>query len=1108
MPKLEIPTTELQVSSNFSFLQGASHPEELVRTAALLGYKSIAITDNNSIAGIIRAYKASRECGIRLIVGAKLTLFNNIQILAYPLCRAGYGNLCKILTKGKLRSEKGTTSIFPADILPHLDNLSLTFIPPCYYGDSVASLTIDAELDRSFQQAIASIISQAQTTKYYSIAITNSFTNNYDYKLKSAEAYSKLFNLPLVVTNDIQFHTSDRSPLHNILCCIRNKFTIKDAGYGLSQNSERYLKPPKEIGRIYRLYPEAIKRAEFIAKQTVGFSLDQLKYEYPLEVCPEDEPPINYLKRLVEDGMRERFPTGIPERVHHNLLSELRLIEELKYEKYFLTCYDIVKFARSREILCQGRGAAANSAVCYALGITAVDPSRIDLLFARFISKERQEPPDIDIDFEHERREEVIQYIYHKYGRDRAGLVCEVITYRHRSAVRDVGKALGFPEDKVDKLAKRVHRWLGSKITVEDLREVGLSKEIKRVNLLVHLTEQLIGFPRHLGQHVGGFVISKEPLYETVPISNARMDQRTIIEWDKDDIEELGILKIDVLALGMLSCIRKALSLISKNRVTRGESPIELYQIPAEDPQTYEMICRADTVGVFQIESRAQMSMLPRLKPRCFYDLVIEVAIVRPGPIQGDMVHPYLRRRSGQEKVNFPDEKVKQILGKTLGVPLFQEQAMRLAIVLANFTPGEAEQLRRAISAWKRNKELIATFERRVIEGMVKSGYTHQFATACMQQIKGFSEYGFPESHAASFALLVYASAWIKCHYPAEFTASLLNSQPMGFYQPAQLIADLTKYNNSNQGFISSRQVAVEDKNPSPIKETISELTHKSNINVLPIDVNYSDWDCVVKCNHNGSQSLQLGLRLVSGLGKAQAQIICQAVRNKRARSDATYTSVESLWRDVAALGVRRCTLEALARADAFNSYNLNRREALWKIRGLPQKVTPLDLMLKDVTSNNGRPHKDSSQILLPLASKKEDLFKDYLSTGFSLKGHPLTLLRQTLSRHGAITTGELKEQVSNLKQARASNGPKLSIAGLIVIRQKPGTAKGMVFLTIEDEFGTANLIIKPKVYELCRSTILNSRVIYAEGIPDGTTYAAYLDVQRLISLDKMLMAA
>lgn len=1106
MSKLIIPTTELQAISNFSFLRGASHPEDLVKTAARLGYTSIAIADYNSIAGIIRAYKAARDVGIRLVVGARLILINHVQILAYPVNRTGYGNLCKILTRGKRRSEKGITRIFINDILENLDGLALTFIPPCYYSDSIANSTYDRDLDLSFKQTVDAICKHSISTEYFSVAITNSFTNNYEHKMRISEAFGAIFRLPLMVVNDIQFHISDRSPLHNILCCIREKTSIDKVGYRLAQNSERYLKAPKEIARIYAIYPDALRRAEYIAKLTEGFSLSELRYEYPLEVCPDDEPPITYLTKLVEMGMRERFPKGVPERVRFNLLSELRLIEELKYEKYFLTCYDIVQFARSKGILCQGRGAAANSAVCYALGITAVDPSRIDLLFARFISKERQEPPDIDIDFEHERREEVIQYIYTKYGRDRAGLVSEVITYRHRSAVRDIGKALGLSENKVDVLAKRIHRWLGSKLSFQDIKEVGLSKEFRKINLLIQLTEQLIGFPRHLGQHVGGFVISKEPLYETVPISNARMEQRTIIEWDKDDIEELGILKIDVLALGMLSCIRKALTKISAYRTAIGDAPIELYQIPAEDKKTYDMICQADTVGVFQIESRAQMSMLPRLKPRCFYDLVIEVAIVRPGPIQGDMVHPYLRRRSGKERVNFPDEKVRQILGKTLGVPLFQEQAMRLAIVLANFTPGEAEQLRRAISAWKRNKELIATFERRVIHGMVNSGYSAQFAAACMQQIKGFSEYGFPESHAASFALLVYASAWIKCHYPAEFTAALLNSQPMGFYQPAQLIADLTHYGGTrgDRAQLPDRVSLKEDPAIEPRSASMNiTCNNRSLINIMPVDINYSDWDCEVKYHDNGSQALQLGLRLVNGLGQSQAQLISQAVKRKLSVTGKLYSSIQELWRDIVHLGVRRGSLEALARADAFKSLNLSRREALWEIQSLPQKATPLDLRLKDVTCRNR-----NRQILLPLASKKEELFKDYLSTGFSLKGHPLTLIRESLSKNGAITTSELKEHVSNINQANSKNKAKLAIAGLIVIKQKPSTAKGMVFLTIEDEFGIANLIIKPDIYESYRSIILHSRIIYAEGSPDGSTHAAYLNVERAISLDKLLIAA
>jgi error-prone DNA polymerase len=778
------------------------------------------------------------------------------------------------------------------------------------------------------------------------------------------------------------------------------------------------------MARLFDDCPKAVTRTLEIARRAAAFSLDELRYQYPQEICPPGKSPIAHLRELTWHGAREHYPDGIPQPVRDRLEHELELIEELDYARYFLTVHDLVLFARSRGILCQGRGAAANSAVCYCLGVTAVDPDRIDLLFERFVSRERNEPPDIDIDFEHERREEVIQYIYRKYGRDRAALTAEVITYRGRSAVREVGKALGLSLDCVDRLSKSLDWWDFDALNLDRLREMGFNPADPTIQQLFCLLRELVGFPRHLSQHVGGFVITRDALSELVPIENAAMPDRTVIEWDKDDIDAMGMLKVDVLGLGMLTCIRKAFALVND----RGDSDIHLSlsTVPPEDPVVYDMICAADTIGVFQIESRAQMSMLPRLRPRCFYDLVIEVAIVRPGPIQGDMVHPYLRRRNGEEPVSFPDEAVREVLGKTLGVPLFQEQAMRLAIVAAGFTPDEADQLRRAMAAWRRKGDRMAYFGRRLIEGMTERGYPREFAERCFRQIQGFSEYGFPESHAASFALLVYVSSWLKKYHPAAFAAALINSQPMGFYAPAQIVRD-------------ARDHGVE---------------------VRPVDVNRSAWDCTLE---GTPAALRLGMRLVRSLREDEAQMVAEAVR-----TNGPFRSIEVLWRRS---GVRVTALRALAAADAFGSMGLDRQQALWRVRALCEERMPLF----DGEMPNDEEKEEESETL-PWITEPRKVIQDYAATGLSLKAHPVSFIREDLERCGAVPAVELADT------GKWPHGSRVAVGGVVLVRQRPGTASGIVFMTIEDETGVANLIVRPQIYQRDRVAARGGVVILARG--------------------------
>lgn len=1059
---------ELQITSNFSFLQSGSHPEEFIAQAAALGIKGLALTDHNSLAGVVRAHVAAKDVGIQFRVGVRLELvtsvpddpfdttphrFSGAPLLVYPTSRIGYGNLCRLLTIGKLRAAKGQCFITIPEVLTYQKDLIIIAVPPKLCADNRTLYDTAASggpLDQSeFFLLLQKLTCELSDPTALYVALIRSYTAQNQKELFVAAQIAKTLKVKTVVTNDVYCHLPDRKALLDTITCIRHRCTIEQAGYLLQQNAERHLKAPAEMLRLFRDTPEAIHATVEILERTAGFSLDELRYEYPNEITPEGITPHAYLQTLTLQGAAARYPNGIPPKVQGLLEEEFKLISELQYEKYFLTCYDIVQFARARGILCQGRGAAANSVVCYCLGITAVDPTQIDLLFARFVSKERNEPPDIDIDFEHERREEVIQYIYERFGRERAGLTAAVTTYRYRSAVRDVGKALGLSLEVVDSLAKLIHRWTSCTITPEELRSIGVDPNDRTIHQVLRLSNQLLGFPRHLTQHVGGFIISEKPLCETVPILNTSMDGRTMIEWDKDDIDALGMMKIDILALGMLTCIRKALTLINATREALPHTgpALELHTIPAEDPAVYDMICKADTIGVFQIESRAQMSMLPRLKPRCFYDLVIEVAIVRPGPIQGNMVHPYLRRRNGIETPHYPDERAAAVLQKTLGVPLFQEQAMRLAIMLANFTPGESEQLRRAMAAWKRDKGKIAEFQTRIIAGMRANGYTQEFAESCVQQIKGFSEYGFPESHAASFALLVYASAWIKRHYPAHFAAALLNSQPMGFYAPSQIISDARDHATT----------------------------------VLPIDIHSSRWDCTIE---GAPDRLRLGIRLIKGVPEQQALILERIIEERKELS-----SIQELWSYAQGkrYGLRKATLELLARADAFRSLALSSRDALWQIHALPPEVLPLDTY-ENLSARTA--------VTLDRRTAQEEMFADYHTTGLSLRGHPIQFIRDDLRRRGVVTTAEIKDG------ARFKPRSSVAVAGLAIVRQRPGTAKGVVFITIEDETGIANLIIRPEVFEQYRTIILMSSAVLAFGQLERVDAVVYISVARLESLD------
>jgi error-prone DNA polymerase len=999
---------ELQATTNFSFLRGASHPEELVARAHRLGLRAIAVTDRNSLAGVVRAHGEAKARGIRLVVGARLDLRCGTSLLCFPEDRAAYGRLCRLLTRGKRRAAKGQCDLGQDDLAAHAEGQRLVLLP----GEEVEATL--GELAARFPGRL-------------DLAASFLFRGDDRRRIDELARLADRAGVPLVATGDVLYHDRSRRPLQDILTCIREHCTIDEAGYRLLPNAERHLKPPLEMARLFRDHPEALTRSVAIA-DACRFSLDELRYDYPIEPDYDGLTPQQELARRAAEGAARRYPAGVPDRVRELIDRELGLIARLDYAPYFLTVDDIVRFARSRGILCQGRGSAANSAVCYCLGVTAVDPERVDLLFERFVSAARGEPPDIDVDLEHERREEVIQHVYARYGRGHAGLAATVIRYRARSAVREVGKAMGLSLDAVGALAKTIWGWSGEAVGPERAREAGLDADDPTLAIVLRLTRELIGFPRHLSQHVGGFVISRSPLEELVPIENAAMDDRTVVAWDKDDLEALGMLKIDLLGLGMLSCIRKAFELL---RAHAGLD-LDLASVPEEDPAVYDMLCRADSIGVFQVESRAQMAMLPRLRPRCFYDLVIEVAIVRPGPIQGDMVHPYLRRRSGQEPVSFPSEELRRVLGKTMGVPLFQEQAMRIAMVAAGFTAAEADQLRRSMAAFRRAGE-VERFRDKLVGGMVARGYARDFAERCFKQIEGFGYYGFPESHAASFALLVYVSAWLKCHHPAAFACALLNSQPMGFYAPAQIVRD-------------AREHGVE---------------------VRPVDVGHSDWDCTLE-----KGALRLGLRMIKGLAEADGRRLVAA---RPFRSPAGLQARSGLGRPV---------LERLARADGFRSLGLDRRGALWAVKGLD----PLPLL-------EGLEDREPASAL-PAMSLGENVVEDYTSLHLSLKAHPCGLLRPELDRLRATPACRL---------AGLADGARVAVAGLVLVRQRPGSAKGVIFMTLEDETGFSNCVVWARAFERFRKVLMTSTLLMVRGRLQREGEVVHVVAEDLRSLDDRL---
>ncbi len=1009
---------ELQVTSNYSFLRGASHAEELVLTAAALGHRAIAIADRNTLAGVVRAHVAAREAGIRLVVGSRLDLADGPSLLCFPTDRAAYGRLARLLTVGKRRSAKGECRLELGDVIAHGDGQILIAVPP-ENPDQAFSGTLN-DLRKHFKKRLY-------------LAVNNLYRGDDERRMEELSRIASRCRTPLVATNDVHAHGAARRPLQDLLTCIREHCTVHQAGWRLFANAERHLKPPDEMARLFRRYPEAVARSVEIA-EACAFGLDELRYEYPVDPVPGGRTPQEELVRLTWAGAAERYPGGVPERVVAQIEHELELIGSLGYAPYFLTVDDIVRFARGRGILCQGRGSAANSAVCYCLGITAVDPARVELLFERFVSAERDEPPDIDVDFEHERREEVIQYIYGKYGREHAGMTATVITCRAKSAIRESGKAMGLSDDAIVALQGAAWRRPWEEIGDKDIREAGLDPRDLTVRLVMDLAGQLKGFPRHLSQHTGGMVMTRSPLCEVVPIENAAMEGRTVIEWDKNDLDALGILKVDVLGLGMLTCVRRAFDLIAGHHGRR----LTLASVPAEDGCVYDMLCRADSVGVFQVESRAQMTMLPRLKPRNFYDLVIEVAIVRPGPIQGDMVHPYLRRRNGEETVDYPSPDLEEVLGKTLGVPLFQEQAMRIAIVGAGFTPAEADALRRAMATFRRFGH-IHGFRDKFINGMRGRGYGGDFAERCFKQIEGFADYGFPESHAASFALLVYVSAWLKHHYPAAFTCALLNSQPMGFYGPAQLVRD-------------AREHGVEVRAP---------------------DVNHSHWDCTLE---SAGAALRLGLRRIKGLARRHAEALVAA-------REGGFRDIGELWRRA---GLGPAVLETLARADAFASLGLDRRRALWAVRGLDD--APLPLFAAALSRE--------AEVTLPEMALGEQVAEDYRTLRLSLKRHPLALLRGDLAGDGFASCEVL---------SRAAHGRAAKVAGLVTARQRPGSANGVIFITLEDETGIANLIVWPDVFERFRRTVLASTLLGIEGKVQRQGMVVHLLAERLFDLGDRL---
>lgn len=1038
------PYAELHCKTNFSFLEGASHPDELVQRAAELRYTALAVTDRNTLAGVVRAHVAAKAVGLKLLIGAEIHPVDAPPLVLLAMDRAGYARLSTLITIGRRNAPKGECRLRWNDVAAHAAGL-LACVPfPDLYRPSPAFQTGPHDAVR-----LRDLLPRCREAfgDRCSLLVERHYGPDDERQLSEAFALAAAVQIPVAAANAVHYHVPGRQPLQDVVTAIRHRCSVAELGFRRFSNGERHLKSAEQMRRLFAAHPEAVERTLEIAGRC-GFTLDELRYEYPHELCPPGLTAADYLEKKTWEMARQRYREGIPLRIRETVERELALIRKLNYEAFFLTVWDLVRFARSRDILCQGRGSAANSTVCYCLGVTSVDPEQIDLLFERFVSAERDEPPDIDVDFEHERREEVLQYLYEKYGRDRAGMAATLITYRPRSAIRDVGKALGLSLDRVDRLAKALDHYGGGETLESRFREAGLDLETRIGHLCLSLTRELLGFPRHLSQHVGGMVMTEGPLHELVPIENAAMAGRTVIEWDKDDLDALGLLKVDCLSLGMLTAIRKGFDLVRQHH----GRPLTLQSVPEDDKPVYDMICRADTIGVFQIESRAQMSMLPRLKPRTFYDLVIEVAIVRPGPIQGDMVHPYLERRKKRDAPGGVEEKpqneVERVLWKTLGVPLFQEQVMKVAIVAAGFTPGRADDLRRGMAAWKR-KGGLEPFRPELIDGMTANGYEVEFAERIYKQICGFGDYGFPESHAASFARLAYVSAWLKFHYPAAFAAALINSQPMGFYAPAQLIADARNH----------------------------------EVEIRPVDVNHSDWDCTLEPFPVSSvpdapspqPALRLGLRLIKGMPLSAAERIVSV------RRQGPFVSVEEFGQRTE---LDRKTILSLARADAFASLGLDRRGALWNALPAPQTGSLL------------RPSRRNEPSPLPSLSPVAEVNADYRATHLSLKAHPISFHREWLTSQQAVKAGDLKD---------IEPGENVHVAGLVLNRQRPETAKGVTFMTLEDETGQANLIVWKSVWEGQRKVARSATALLVTGELQKAEGTIHVVVRRMRDISPRL---
>lgn len=1023
---------ELQTTTHFSFFRGASSADELFAQAAELGIEALGIVDRNSLSGIVRAWEASKATGVKLVVGCRLDLTDGMAILVYPTDRAAYARLCRLLSLGKSRGGKA--------------RCILDFNDVALYAEGLVGILVPDEADDTCAIQLRRMSEVFKDRAYVSLCLRR--RPNDKLRLHNLSNLAVRHRVRTVVTNDVLFHEPDRRQLQDIVTCIRHNKTIDDIGFNRERHADRYLKHAKEMHRLFEAYPEALARTVEIARRCT-FSLSELEYQYPEEAIIPGLGVQATLEKFTWEGAAERYPEGIPDTVATTIRHELQLIETMRYAPYFLTVFNIVRFARSKGILCQGRGSAANSAVCYVLGVTSIDPETNDLLFERFVSQERAEPPDIDVDFEHERREEVIQWIYDTYGRTKAALCSAVTRYRAKGALRDVGKALGLPEDMIRQLSSGVWGWSKEGVSEKEVKDNNLNMGDRRLRLAIELAQQLMGAPRHLSQHPGGFVLTNDRLDELVPIEPAAMDHRQIIEWDKDDVEALKMMKVDILALGMLTCMSKAFALIREHK----NDPLDLAGIEQEDGSTYAMIRKADTLGTFQVESRAQMAMLPRLKPRTFYDLVIQVAIVRPGPIQGDMVHPYLRRREGREPVEYPTPELEAVLGKTLGVPLFQESAMRVAMVCAGFTAGEADQLRKSMATFKFTGG-VSRFKTKLVEGMVRNGYSPEFAEKTFSQLEGFGSYGFPESHAASFALIAYASCYVKCHYPDAFCAALLNSQPMGFYAPAQIVADARVH----------------------------------GVEVRPVCLNASRWDCTLEAIPGTTRhAVRLGMRMVKGLA------LRDAARIVVARADEPFVSADDVWRRS---GVPTEALVQLAEADAFRpSLKLERRDALWALKALRDDPLPLFAAAAEREAEVVPEMVEPSVSLVPMVEGRQ-VVEDYGHTGLTLRDHPMSFLREDLRRKNIVTCAEA---------AGHHDGKWLWTAGIVLVRQKPGSAKGVMFATIEDETGVVNVVIWPSLFERQRRVVLSASMLGVNGKIQREGDVVHLVAQRMFDFSSDL---